>query len=310
MAKQQENSTIILESGTNEVGIMEFTIAGLVFGINVSKLNKIMKFEKVIPMPNSHPCVEGIFKPRDKIITVIDLPQYMGLPPSETSERNYFIITNFNNMEVAFHVHTVEGIHRISWTSIEKPDATIYGGVEGMATGIAKVKDKLITIVDFEKIVFDITPQSGIQLEDINDLGPRERNSHPLMVAEDSNLLQRLILDALHQSGYTNVKTYNNGQETWDALQTVKKNVVGGISSIGEQVSLLVTDIEMPMMDGHRLTKLVKEDPILKQLPVVNFSSLISEEMYAKGLTLGADAQLSKPEIAKLVSTIDQWILK
>ncbi len=308
MAKASE-AEILLESGTNELGIMEFTIAGNIFGINVAKVTEIMMYSPVRPMPNSHPNIEGVFKPRDAIITVIDLASFMGLPPSENTDRDMFIITGFNKMSVAFHVHTVEGIHRVSWANIEKPDNTIYGGQEGLATGIAKVGDKLITIVDFEKIVFDISPQSGIQMSEIKDLGPRERSEKPIFVAEDSQLLKRMILEALHESGYANVSAFPNGEDAWVRLQEVRQRTMAG-TPLESQVACLITDIEMPKMDGHRLTKLVKEDAILQNIPVVIFSSLIDEAMRVKGEALGADAQLSKPEIGNLVSMVDRWTQK
>ncbi|MCL2081317.1 MAG: chemotaxis protein [Oscillospiraceae bacterium] len=300
---------ILLESGTNELEIMEFTIAGNVFGINVAKVTEIMKYSKVNPMPNSHPNIEGVFKPRTNIITVIDLPGYMGLPPSENDERDMFIITNFNKMSAAFHVHTVEGIHRITWTDIEKPDNTIYGGQEGLATGIAKITDKLITIVDFEKIIYDISPLTGIQMEEISALGPRERSARPIVMAEDSALLKKMILEALQEAGYTNITSFTNGQDAWDHIQELS-NQYDTIKDFAEHVSLLITDIEMPKMDGHRLLKLCREHKILKGLPVLIFSSLIDEAMFDKGERLGATAQLSKPEIGNLVATIDKFILK
>ena len=143
---------ILLESGTNEMEIMEFTIAGETFGINVAKVREIMMPDEVKHMPHAHPTVEGVFKPRDTVITVINLPLYLNLPSSLEEERNLFIVTYFNKMDVAFRVHSVEGIHRISWEDIQKPDKTIYGGDDGVATGIAKYDDRLITILDFEKI--------------------------------------------------------------------------------------------------------------------------------------------------------------
>jgi two-component system chemotaxis response regulator CheV len=306
LAQTAPTSTeILLESGTNELEIMEFTIAGNIFGINVAKVTEIMKYAPVKPMPNSHPDVEGVFKPRNMIITVIDLASYMKLPHRDDFERDMFIITNFNKMNVAFHVHTVEGIHRISWNEIEKPDSTIYGGQEGLATGIAKFHDRLITIIDFEKIVFDISPQSGIQMTEIQRLGPRERSEKPIVMAEDSTLLQKMMLEALDTAGYSNVMAFANGQEAWDALQSLK----GQDGSIESKVSCVITDIEMPKMDGHRLTKLIKEDGELSKIPVIIFSSLIDEAMRVKGEELGANAQLSKPEIGKLVATVDDWIL-
>ena len=303
------NSEILLESGTNELEIMEFTISGNIFGINVAKVTEIMLYTPIKPMPNSHPSIEGVFKPRDRIITVINLPAYMGLPQHEDSERDMFIIANFNKMSVAFHVHTVEGMHRIRWSDIEKPDNTIYGGEEGLATGIAKVGDKLITIVDFEKIVFDISPQTGIQMSDIAALGPRVRSEKPVVLAEDSVLLKKMVSEALQQAGYDNVKSFSNGLEAWGHLQNLRDRTLVDGSSLEDHVCAVITDIEMPKMDGHRLTKLIKDDKILRKVPVIIFSSLIDDAMRFKGRELGADAQLSKPEIGNLVSTIDQWIL-
>jgi two-component system chemotaxis response regulator CheV len=300
---------ILLESGTNELEIMEFTIAGNSFGINVAKVTEIMQYQPVKPMPNSHPSIEGVFMPRDIILTVIDLAHYMGLPAGEENARDMLIVTSFNKMNVAFHVHTVEIIHRISWNDIEKPDTTIYGGEEGLATGIAKIGSKLITIVDFEKIVVDISPDVGIQMSEIAELGPRERSVKPVVTAEDSALLRKMLMEALTQAGYTNVKAHNNGQELWDYLQSVRDDVMASGEPLSNKVAAVITDIEMPKMDGHRLLKLIKEDRILRDLPVIVFSSLIDEAMRDKGEKLGASAQLSKPEIGNLVTTLDQFIL-
>ncbi|MCL2004453.1 MAG: chemotaxis protein [Oscillospiraceae bacterium] len=300
---------ILLESGTNELEIMEFTIAGNSFGINVAKVTEIMQYQAVKPMPNSHSSIEGVFMPRDIILTVIDLAHYMGLPGNTENSRDMLIVTSFNKMNVAFHVHTVEIIHRISWSDIEKPDTTIYGGEEGLATGIAKIGSKLITIVDFEKIVVDISPEVGIQMSEIEELGPRERSAKPIVIAEDSQLLKKMLLEALTQAGYTNIKAHNNGQEAWDYLQTVRDEIMASDEPIAQKVAAVITDIEMPKLDGHRLTKVIKEDRILRELPVIIFSSLIDEAMRDKGDRLGASAQLSKPEIGNLVTTLDKYIL-
>lgn len=298
-----ENQTeILLESGTNELEIMEFTIAGELFGINVAKVREIMMASVVKPMQKSHPDIEGVFKPRSEVITVIDLAKYLMLPPSENRERDIFIVTNFNNLDFAFHVHTVVGIDRISWTKMRKPDKIIYGGQEGVATGIAEFDDRLITILDFEKIVAEISPQTGIQYEDLEKLGHRKRSEKPILIAEDSMLLSKMIIESLHRSGYVNTVKTDNGQEAWDFLCEARDTG----DPIKQNVACLVTDIEMPQMDGHRLTKLVKQDSVLKVIPVILFSSLINDEMKVKGRELGADDQISKPEIAKLVSVIDR----
>ncbi len=309
MANEVKRTEILLESGTNELEILEFTIAGNIFGINVAKVKEIMQYAPVKPMPNSHPCIEGVFMPRDVIITVIDLAHYMGLPANEDTSREMLIVTSFNKMNAAFHVHSVVGIHRINWSDIEKPDSTIYGGEEGLATGIAKVDSKLITIVDFEKIVVDISPQTGIQMSEITELGPRERSAKPVVIAEDSALLKKMLLEALTQAGYTNIKAFANGQEAWDYIETVRDSVKTAGTPLGSMVAALITDIEMPRMDGHRLIKLIRDERTLSELPIIIFSSLIDEAMRHKGEQLGATAQLSKPEIGNLVNTLDSVIL-
>lgn len=297
----QKQSEILLESGINELEIMEFTIGNEMFGINVAKVREIMKIEPLKPMQKANEYVEGIFKPRDKVLTVINLAAYLNLGESEKPERDIFIIAGFNNSEYAFHVHTVVGIDRISCTQLRKPDPVIFGGKEGVATGIVEIDNKLITILDFEAIIAELCPETSIQISDIERLDDKARNSKHILIAEDSLLLSKMIVEALNKAGYVNTIKVDNGQEAWDFLTEIRD----GGDRLEDHVNCIITDIEMPQMDGHRLTKLVKSDPVLKSLPLIIFSSLISAEMRIKGKEIGADEQISKPEIGKLVSIID-----
>ena len=294
-------SRILLESGTNEIEIMKFTVGGNLFGINVAKVLEIMISDKVKPMPHAHPAVEGIFKPRTEVLTVVDLPAYLG-QESPKDPKDIFIVTNFNKMSIAFRVHTVDRISRISWTDIQKPDKTVSGGAEGVATGIAQCDGELVTILDFERIVAEIAPETSIQVSDVEEMGPRERNEKPIWMAEDSVLLRKMINDSLTKANYVNLRMFPDGRELWDALRRIPEE------RVRDEVALIITDIEMPQMDGHRLTKLVKDDHRFKNIPVIIFSSLISEEMRIKGRQLGADEQLTKPEIAHLVDVMDHLL--
>lgn len=305
MKAEKEKEGILLESGTNEIEIMKFKIQGEFYGINVAKVKEIMMAAKVKIMPHAHPAVEGIFKPRDILITVIDLGFYLTNEYLEHKSRDLFIVTNFNKMTVAFRVQSIEGISRISWKDIQKPDKTLTHGEEGVATGIAQCAGELVTILDFEKIVAEIAPQTTIQLSEVEQMGDRPICNNPLVIAEDSILLQKMIDDALSRAGFTDVKNFNNGQEAWDYLRSIRHD-----SDLYDKVNLVITDIEMPEMDGHRLTKLVKEDEVMKSMPVIIFSSLINEEMWRKGKQLGADEQLSKPEIGRLVEVMDELLLR
>ena len=298
----ENHNSILLESGTNEIEIMKFTIDGNLYGINVAKVREIMISEPVKPMPHAHPAVEGIFKPRDAVLTVVDLPKYLGVE-SAKGAKDIFIITNFNKMFIAFRVHTVDRISRISWTDIQKPDKTVSGGAESVATGIAQCDGDLVTILDFERIVAEIAPETTIQISEVENLGPRDRNEKPIWVAEDSILLSKMIGDSLRKANYINLQMFPNGRELWDALTALPAG-----EPIEKHVALIITDIEMPQMDGHRLTKLVKDTPRFKSIPLIIFSSLISEEMRIKGRQLGADEQLTKPEIGHLVDVMDHLL--
>ncbi len=299
----EDKSGILLESGTNEIEVMEFTIQDSLYGINVAKVKEILVSAPVKPMPHSHSAVEGIFKPRDIVLTVVDLPQYLSRTEYEKKPKDLFIVTEFNKMNIAFRVHSVVGISRISWKDIQKPDKTVSGGAEGVATGIAQCGKNLVTILDFEKIIAEIAPETSIQMSEIDQLGHRDRSNAAILVAEDSILLSKMIEEALHKSGYVNTKMFPNGQELWDYIDKLRDD-----KFLHEKVSLIITDIEMPQMDGHHLVKRIKTDKDLMHIPTIIFSSLITEEMRIKGKELGADEQLSKPEIGHLVQVVDQLL--
>ena len=296
------DTKILLENGTNELEVLEFKLDGNAYGINVAKIKEIINYQEVTPVPNAHPSVEGIFMPRDTMITAIDLKNCLQRGVSEPG--GLFIVTNFNKLDIAFHVDSVVGIHRVSWREIIKPGTTISTSEDGVSTGIIKFDDRLIIILDFEKIVTDINPETGLKVADIEELGERHRIDVPILIAEDSPLLNKLIVDSLHKAGYVNLIHTANGQQAYDVIQECKRE-----GTLKEHVQCIITDIEMPIMDGHRLTKLVKSDDETKSIPIVIFSSLVNDDMKRKGEALGANAQLSKPEIGNLVRVVDELVL-
>ncbi len=296
-----EDTGILLESGTNELELLEFVVGSQHYGINVAKISELCPYQPPTMVPNAHEYIEGIFMPRERIITVINLAKALGIAVNQNTAGDMYIITNFNRLHTAFHVQEVLVIHRVSWGDIVKPDSTISHGGQGIATGITKIDGKIVIVLDFEKIVTEINPETGLKLSEIEALGERNRQECPILLAEDSPLLLEMLKKCLTKAGYTHLIPTTNGQEAWNTLDRMMND--GGV--IGEDVALVITDIEMPQMDGHHLTKKIKTDPRFTGLPVVIFSSLVNDEMKKKGEALGVDAQLSKPEIGRLVAQLD-----
>lgn len=299
------NSDILLESGTNELEVILFQLGESIFGINVLKVREIINVLPITPIPRSHEYVEGVIHLRDEVIPVVNLEKVLTIPSSASPEQDKFIIAELNQVRVAFRVHNVLRIHRISWEQIEKPDA-LSAGQQPYAIGMIKLADSISVLLDFEKVIVEINPQLGLNGDKLTALGPRERSTKKIIIAEDSAVLRSLLKDTLTEAGYENLHFFENGREAWNYLESLASN-----ESIDptKEVNLIITDIEMPQMDGHHLTKRVKSHGRLEKIPVIIFSSLISKDLYHKGEQVGASSQISKPNIVDLVKEIDKFIL-
>ncbi|QOR68360.1 chemotaxis protein CheV [Cytobacillus suaedae] len=295
---------ILLESGTNELEIVEFSIGANKFGINVIKVKEIMNPVAITKIPHSHKNVEGIIELRGEVLPVVNVATALGFEQSADPSLDKFIVTEFNKQKIVFHVHQVTQIHRISWDKIEKP-STVYQGLQSHITGVIKLNGEVLLLIDFEKIVVDINPESGINVNQIKKLGNRERSNKKVIVAEDSPLLRKLLHDTLSEAGYYNLEFFENGKDAFSYLESL----VDDNKRIEDHVQIVVTDIEMPQMDGHHLTKRIKSDSRLAKIPVIIFSSLITDDLRHKGQMVGANGQVSKPEIGELVNLIDEHIL-
>lgn len=299
-----DHKGILLESGTNELEIVEFQVGQNKFGINVIKVKEIIQPIGITFIPHAHPHVEGIVQLRGEVLPVVSMNRVLGIPIQNKSDQEKFIVAEFNKQRVVFHVDNVTQIHRISWDQIEKP-SDIYQGSSSHVIGVIKRQEEMILLVDFEKIIVDINPESGINVESVKKLGKRERSDKKIVIAEDSPLLRKLLHDTLTEAGYANLEFFENGLDAINYLEQLTKVT----TDISEHVQIVVTDIEMPQMDGHALTKKIKEHNNLSKLPVLIFSSLITDDLRHKGDQVGAEDQISKPEIAELVLKIDKFIL-
>lgn len=300
-----EQTDILLESGTNELEVVTFMIGTGTYGINVLKVREIINALEVTEIPNSHANVEGVIRVREEVLPVVNLAKVLELNDSDDSVKDKFIIGELNQIKVAFRVHHVSRIHRISWEQIEKP-TELSAGSQAYAIGIIKLGEQLSVLLDFEKVMVEIDENSGITVEKIKVLGKRERTEKKIAIAEDSPMLRELLKETLTESGYANLHFFENGKEAWNYFERIAQSKE---VQPEDEFQLIITDIEMPQMDGHHLTSKLRENHRLKHLPIIIFSSLITKDLYHKGERMGADAQISKPEIVSLVQYIDDLIL-
>ncbi|MBC2345798.1 chemotaxis protein CheV [Listeria welshimeri] len=300
-----EEKGILLQSGTNELEIVTFTVGENLFCINVLKVKEIIHPLEVTSVPDSNPAIEGVSQVRGEIMPVVNLARVMKLPEIEP-ENTKFIITELNQMKIVFRVDEVHRIQRISWEQIEEPEKLSIG-LEELAVGIVKLDGNLVLLLDYEKIIYEISGNADFAVTGEDRITRKvNREEKTIFIAEDSQMLRQLLEDTLHEAGYTNLQFFANGRE---AKEHIFKLLKEQKEQTFENVNLLITDIEMPQMDGHHLTKVIKEDEIGRELPVVIFSSLITEDLEHKGAGVGADAQVSKPNIHQLINILDELVL-
>ena len=295
---------ILLETGTNEFEIVEFSIGSVNYGINVAKVREVITAADfpVTTMPQAHPYIDGLFTLRGRAMPLVNLPRCLAV--NGTGNPKNIIVTEINNYNIGFLVDNVSRIHRISWKDMEPAPEV---GDQSRVVGIIKMEGKIVLLLDFETIIAEINPEINAKLttfeDDTEDIKTKRTNVH-VVVAEDSPMLRDLLVTTLHESGYRYVRDFSNGQDAWEYLEKLAQQD----GPIEEKVRIIVSDIEMPKMDGHRLLKLVRADEHLHEVPLILFSSLISEEMRIKGEQLGASGQISKPEINQLIGLLDELI--
>lgn len=299
-----EKDGILLESGTGEVEVIEFKVGNEHYAINVVKVKEIIEVSKVIKVPTAPPEVPGITSIRGEVITLIDMKYVLEKVKKEPIEKSMTLMCEFNQLKVAFAIDEVLGIHRINWNQIQKPDTLID---DTLVIGNIEIGENILMLLDFEKIVMDISPSSGINVGRIENIEHKDRSKSKLVLADDSPMIRKVLNDVLSEAGYVNLKFFDDGQQAHDYLSQLAD--IKGEDFLNE-VDLLITDIEMPMMDGHTLTRKLKENRVTKNLPIIIFSSLITNDLKHKGDAVGADAQMSKPEVGKLVELVDSLILK
>ncbi|AIK29928.1 chemotaxis protein [Bacillus anthracis] len=297
--------SILLESGTNELEIVTYTVGENLFSINVMKVREIINPFPVTTVPESHHAVEGVVQVRGEILPVINLATALNLKSTKPLDQTKFIISELNQMKVIFRVDEVHRIQRISWEQIDEP-ASLSMRLEETTSGIVKLDGQIILLLDYEKIVCEISG-TGYDNKSLAGLEQKtDRAEKVIYIAEDSAMLRQILEETLSSAGYTKMNFFSNGAE---ALAQIEKLAKEQGEKMFEHIHLLITDIEMPKMDGHHLTKVVKDSEVMNRLPVIIFSSLITNELFHKGEAVGANAQVSKPDIQELIGLVDKLVL-
>ncbi|OOB77750.1 MAG: hypothetical protein BEN19_01265 [Epulopiscium sp. Nuni2H_MBin003] len=293
-------SDILLNAGTGEVEVVEFIVKDKHYAINVLKIKGIVTIDEVVPLPNSKEEIAGLTNVRGEMDIVIDLSYALYGVHTVDYKKALGLLCEFNGTKVVFLVDQVNGIRRIGWNDIKQ---TTNVKQDTLSVGSLMIDETIIILLDFESI----TIKAGIgNMWDATDEGdgvyvPRNEN---IILVEDSRAIREMLRCVLEEAGYHNIKQFENGQQAKDYIFDIKNNYG---AKFRQKVDLVVTDIEMPILDGYSLTRSIKEDDILRELPVVIFSSLISEELEHKGKEIGADAQLSKPSMKELVKVISMF---
>ncbi|MGF1740542.1 chemotaxis protein [Vibrio profundum] len=318
------SNAILTESGTNELEIIEFhlnkllpdgTVKHCYYGINVAKVREVIQVPETTDYPNAQPHMVGVFSSRDILTPLVDLAGWLGVPTSQEIDKKFVIVTDFNKMTNGFLIDSISRIHRISWKDVESPSQFLEAGEQDCVVAVVRKGENLIMILDFEKIIADINPELSMGKYDISvdrtvDLDQKmveKRNGKTVMVVDDSAFIRAMIQETLSSAGY-NILSCKDGGEAHEKLMEIQKMSKEEKAEVSDMVNAVVTDVEMPRMDGMHLIKRLRESDSYKEIPIVMFSSLMSDDNRAKALAVGATDTITKPEIGKIVKMMDKFI--
>lgn len=296
--KVMQNS-ILLESGTNELEVLVFHVGAYRLGINVAKVREILPAQPITRLPSTHPCVLGCFRLREQVVPCISL--HRKFRQGDTKSVTNFILTEFNLCQTTFLADRVERIYRISWERIQPvPEMLIQYGCP--ITGITELGGQLVVMLDFETIAAEVAQHQAETPPISNRLGAN-RESVTVVVADDSVTVRKAIEKTLRDSGYRQIFSFGDGRAAWNWL-TARAETCDPSQAVATAV---ISDVEMPSMDGFHLTKKIKEHPAMQTVPVILYSSILTPDNQKKGEAVGADAQITKPELVKVVEFIDNF---
>ncbi len=296
---------------SREIEILVFNVGRYRLGINLGKVREISRKLPIKSVPYSHPVIRGLFELRNQLIPALNLRTWLELEDTYPDTAK-IVIAGFMGLTVGFLVDSVERIHRVNWKDIEPPDTLKRFSDDILGT--VKLDETLVNMIDYERIVLDINPDvilaASPEQKDSKKL-VEKRGNKSIWILEDSKTVRDFLKTLLTEKGYTNIIFFENGRHALETMAVVKKNRLQKNKTGGpDNVDVIITDIEMPVMDGYTFTGKLKEDEVLRSIPVIIYSSLLSTGDRLKGEVVAADAQLSKSDSANLVRLIDRFIFR
>jgi two-component system chemotaxis response regulator CheV len=306
-------TNILLESGTNELEIVEFFLDEPDYrghyGVNVAKVVEIIRMQPTTVMPQMrHPAVMGAFPHRDgKIVPLVDLARYLG-KEAKASEDAKIIVTEFNYITTGFMVSGVNRIHRLSWHDVEEPGNFLQNVSHSTITGVVRLEERVVFLLDMEHVVADLDPSLSIRFGHLPHELLENNKVYTVLHADDSNNVRNLVKRLMEESGHFRVIQTSSGEDAWNTLKKIKSDAQRRGAALPSILHAVISDIEMPRMDGLTLCRKIKEDPELGYLPVALFSSIVSPTLEHRGKSVGADAQFAKPDLQTLSEKVLELI--
>lgn len=303
--------------GGNDLEIIEFYIDEMqdngesyrnYFGMNVAKVLEIIRKPPVTGVPGKrHEAALGTFNLRGRVLPLVDLGLWLGKGAREDAN-DKVIVSEFSGVVTAFIVSGVTRIHRMTWEQVEPPGKYLQAFSHDSITGVVRFDKRIVFLLDMEHIIGSMDPSTRLSTYTDQAAETGGEGFH-VLVADDSPSIRNTIAHCLERAKFTVTRT-TCGREAWDQLKVWEKEAQAAGAPITDFVNLVISDIEMPEMDGHTLTRTIKNDPTLSRLPVILFSSLISSVVREKGEKAGADDQISKPDLPHLTTRASELIRK
>ena len=298
----------VLLAGTNQLEILLFSLGRgsegereEIFGINVFKVREVINVPEITRAPGSLDSVEGMISLRGVTMPVINLSKYCGMEVKD--KPGIMIVCEYNNQVLGFLVHSVDSIKRLAWENVKVPPVGVTNNHGGLVTSITELDNNhLVMIMDVEKI---LSEAAGSSDDDSKYVGikPYVKRDITILFADDSVVARKQIQKTLEYMGIRYISTAN-GQEAWDKLTNIAEQAKINRCDVSESIQLILTDVEMPGMAGHVLTKNIKQDSRFNNVPVIMHSSLSTSANKSLGESVGVDAYVGKSCPKELADTL------